>query len=124
MYATDLVKTIQAIASLLDDGGAQGFSVPHPFRFAILRNEIEHWGHGFTYQQTERYRYPSPWKVEVSLEHAMPRISDYLNAISLAGLRLSASVEPSVTDEFRQIAPDKAAWVRAYWLSFVFRSRR
>jgi SAM-dependent methyltransferase len=124
MYATDLVKTIQAIASLLDDDGALVFSVPHPFRFAILRNEIEHWGHGFAYQQTEPYRYPSPWKVEVSLEHAMPRISDYLNAISLAGLRLTACVEPSVTDELRQIAPDKAAWMDRYVGIIIFRGEK
>jgi SAM-dependent methyltransferase len=124
MYATDLAKTIQVIASLLDDGGALVFSVPHPFRFAILRNEIEHWGHGFAYQQTEPYRYPSPWKVEVSLEHAMPRISDYLNAISLAGLRLTACVEPGVTDEFRQIAPDKAAWMDRYVGIIIFRAEK
>lgn len=124
MYATDLAKTIQVTARLLDNGGALVFSVPHPFRFAILRNEIEHWGHGFAYQQTEPYRYPSPWKVEVSLEHAMPRISDYLSAISSAGLRLTACVEPGVTDEFRQIAPDKAAWMDRYVGIIIFRAEK
>ena len=124
MYATDLAKTIQVIASLLDNGGALVFSVPHPFRFAILRNEIEHWGHGFAYQQTEPYRYPSPWRVEVSLEHAMPRISDYLNAISLSGLRLTACVEPGVTEEFRRIAPDKAAWMDRYIGIIIFRAEK
>ena len=124
MYASDLAKTIQLIASLLDDGGALVFSVPHPFRFAISRNEIEHWGHGFAYQQTEPYRYPSPWKAEVSLEHAMPRISDYLNAIALAGLKLTACVEPGVTDEFRQMAPDKAAWMDMYVGILIFRAEK
>jgi SAM-dependent methyltransferase len=58
MYACDLVSTIKVIAALLADNGALVFSIPHPFRFAILRNEIEGWGHGFAYQQTESYRYP------------------------------------------------------------------
>jgi hypothetical protein len=33
------------------------------------------------------------------LEHPMPRIGDYLNAIASAGLRLTACEEPCVTQE-------------------------
>lgn len=122
MYARDLVGTIKVIASLLADHGALVFSIPHPFRFAILRNEIEGWGHGFAYQQTESYRYPSPWKAEVSLEHPMPRISDYLNAIASAGLRLTACEEPCVTQELREIAPEKAEWMDRYVGIILFRA--
>jgi hypothetical protein len=50
MYAHDLVSTIKVIADLLDDDGVLVFSVP-PFRFAILRKEIEDWGHGFAYNK-------------------------------------------------------------------------
>jgi SAM-dependent methyltransferase len=124
MYAHDLVSTIKVIADLLDDDGVLVFSVPHPFRFAILRNEIEGWGHGFAYQQTACYRYPSPWKAEVSIEHPMPRISDYLNAIASAGLRLTACVEPCVTEEFREIAPAKADWMDKYVGIIIFRAEK
>jgi SAM-dependent methyltransferase len=124
MYARDLLGTTKAIASILAEDGAFVFSVPHPFRFAILRNEIESWGHGFAYQQTGPYRYPSPWKAEVSLEHPMPRISDYLNAISSAGLRLTACVEPYVTEDLREIAPEKAAWMDRYVGITIFRADR
>lgn len=122
MYAHDLMTTMETIADLLADDGALVFSVPHPFRFAILRNQIESWGHGFAYQQTEPYRYPSPWKADVTLEHPMPRISDYLNAIASAGLRLTACREPSVTQEFREIAPEKAEWMDRYVGIILFRA--
>jgi SAM-dependent methyltransferase len=124
MYARDLVSTLKVIANLLADDGALVFSVPHPFRFAILRNEIEGWGHGFAYQQTEPYRYPSPWKAEVYLEHPMPRISDYLNAIASAGLRLTTCEEPCVTQKFREIAPEKAEWMDRYVGIILFRANK
>ncbi|HEV2646881.1 MAG TPA: class I SAM-dependent methyltransferase [Acidobacteriaceae bacterium] len=114
MYARDVDVMVATLAQLLAAGGALVFSVPHPFRFAILKNEIEGWGHGFAYQQTGPYRYPSPWKPEVALEHGMPRVSDYLNAISAAGLRVTACEEPGVTEEFRARAPEKAAWMDRY----------
>jgi hypothetical protein len=102
------------LRSLLAPGGALVISVPHPFRFAILRKEIEGWGHGRAYQQTAPYRYPSPWKEDVLLEHAMPRVSDYINAIAAAGLRIEAVDEPAVTEQFRLTAPEKAAWMDRY----------
>ena len=114
MYATDLAKAVQTLRNLLAPGGALVISVPHPFRFAILRNEIEGWGQGFAYQQTAPYRYPSPWKPELLLEHAMPRVSDYINAIASAGLRLDAADEPAVSAQFREAAPEKAAWMDRY----------
>jgi 2-polyprenyl-3-methyl-5-hydroxy-6-metoxy-1,4-benzoquinol methylase len=114
MYATDLGSIVKTLATLLAPGGALVFSVPHPFRFAVLKSEIEGWGHGFSYQQTGLYRYPSPWKAEIFLEHPMPRVSDYLNAIAAAGLRLTACEEPAVTDEFRMASPEKAGWMDRY----------
>jgi hypothetical protein len=98
-------------------------SVPHPFRFAILRNEIEGWGHGRAYQMTAPYRYPSPWKSDLYLEHSMPRISDYLNAIADAGLRIQSVDEPAVTEELRAVAPEKAAWMDRYVGIFLIRAR-
>ena len=114
MYAASLAEAVQMLRSLLAPGGELVISVPHPFRFAILRNEIEGWGHGFAYQQTAPYRYPSPWKEDLLLEHAMPRVSDYINAIAAAGLRIEAVDEPAVTAEFRLTAPEKAAWMDRY----------
>ena len=104
-------------------GGALVFSVPHPFRFAILKNEIEGWGHGFAYQRTQPYRYPSPWKSDVYLEHAMPRVSDSINAIASAGLRLVFCEEPGVTDELRNISLEKSAWMDRYVGIVVFRAQ-
>ena len=114
MYAANLAETILTLRNLLARGGDLVISVPHPFRFAILRNEIEGSGHGFAYQQTLPYRYPSPWKEDVFLKHAMPRVSDYINAILAAGLSIEAVDEPAVTEEFRKIAPEKAAWMDRY----------
>lgn len=114
MYAANLRETLADLASLLAPGGTLVFSVPHPFRFAILRNEIEGWGHGYAYQQTGTYRYPSPWKSDILLEHAMPRISDYMNAVIDAGLKIKAVDEPAVTEEFRALFPQKAAWMDRY----------
>jgi SAM-dependent methyltransferase len=114
MYAANLTEAVQMLRSLLDPGGELVISVPHPFRFAILRNEIEGWGHGRAYQQTAPYRYSSPWKEDVLLEHAMPRVSDYINAIASAGLRIDAVDEPAVTEDFRLTAPEKAAWMDRY----------
>jgi SAM-dependent methyltransferase len=114
MYAASLADAVQMLRSLLAPGGELVISVPHPFRFAILRNEIEGWGHGRAYQQTAPYRYPSPWKEDVLLEHAMPRVSDYINAIASAGLRIEAVDEPAVTEQFRRMAPEKAAWMDRY----------
>jgi SAM-dependent methyltransferase len=114
MYAASLAKAVQMLRSLLAPGGELVTSVPHPFRFAILRNEIEGWGHGRAYQQTAPYRYPSPWKEDVLLEHAMPRVCDYFNAIAAAGLRIDAVDEPAVTGQLREIAPEKAAWMDRY----------
>ena len=122
MYAANLTEAVQTLRSLLAPGGALVISVPHPFRFAILRNEIEGWGHGFAYQQTAPYRYPSPWKEDLLLEHAMPRISDYINAISASGLSLDAVDEPAVTEQFREIAPEKAAWMDHYVGILILRS--
>jgi SAM-dependent methyltransferase len=114
MYAANLTEAVQTMRNLLVPGGTLVISVPHPFRFAILRNEIEGWGHGFAYQKTAPYRYPSPWKAELLLEHAMPRASDYINAITATGLRIEAVDEPAVTEKFREIAPEKAAWMDRY----------
>lgn len=124
MYARDLANTMKMIANRLADDGAVVFSVPHPFRFAILRNEIEGWEHGFAYQRTEPYRYPSPWNAEISLEHSMPRVSDYLNAIASAGLKLTACEEPRVTEDFRRLAPEKAQWMDRYIGIILFRAER
>ncbi len=123
MYAQDLEGTLAKFAGLLAPGGVLIISVPHPFRFAILRNEIEGWGHGAAYQQTGTYRYPSPWKPDVALEHAMPRVSDYLNAVANAGLRLTHCEEPQVTGHFRDIAPEKAAWMDRYVGIIILRAQ-
>ena len=124
MYASHLNRMVQTLAGLLTPGGALVFSVPHPFRFAVLRAEREGWGCGFAYQQAGPYRYPSPWDAQILLEHATPRISDYLNAITLAGLRLTLCKEPSVTNEFRKLAPGKAAWIDRYVGVIIFRAER
>jgi SAM-dependent methyltransferase len=123
MYAANLEQTLRMLSGLLVPGGEMVISVPHPFRFAILRNEIEGWGHGFAYQKTAPYRYPSPWKEDVLLEHAMPRVSDYANAIAAAGLRIEMVDEPDVTEELREIAPEKAAWMDRYVGILIFRAR-
>jgi 2-polyprenyl-3-methyl-5-hydroxy-6-metoxy-1,4-benzoquinol methylase len=123
MYAADLRGIVSTLATLLTPGGALIFSVPHPFRFAILKSEIEGWGHGFSYQQTGAYRYPSPWKPEIVLEHAMPRVSDYFNAIAAAGLRITACEEPAVTEVFRTASPEKAAWMDRYVGILIFRAQ-
>ena len=122
MYARDLAGTVMALAGLLRPGGALTISVPHPFRFAVLKSEIEGWGLGFAYQQTQVYRYPSPWKPEVLLQHAMPRVADYVNAIASAGLRIVACEEPPVTEELRVAAPEKAEWMDRYVGIMVFRA--
>ena len=122
MYAAELRNIVCSLAGLLAPGGALVFSVPHPFRFAILKNEIEGWGHGFAYQQTGSYRYPSPWKSDVLLEHGMPRVSDYLNAIAGAGLRVTACDEPKATEELRARSPEKAAWMDRYVGILIFRA--
>jgi SAM-dependent methyltransferase len=122
MYAANLAETVQRLRDLLAPGGDLVISVPHPFRFAILRNEIEGWGHGFAYQQSGPYRYPSSWKADVLLEHAMPLVSDYANAVAAAGLRIEAMDEPAVTEEFRKIAPEKAAWMDRYVGILIFRA--
>jgi SAM-dependent methyltransferase len=122
MYAANLGEALETLRNLLAPGGDLVISVPHPFRFAILRNEMEGWGHGCAYQKTAPYRYPSPWKEEVLLEHAMPRVSDYANAIAASGLRIEAVDEPEVTEELRTIAPEKAAWMDRYVGILIFRA--
>jgi len=114
MYSANLTQAVTSLRTLLRPATALVISVPHPFRFAILRNEIEGWGHGLAYQKTAPYRYPSPWKEDVLLEHAMPRVSDYVNAIVAAGLTIDAVDEPPVTQELRKIAPENAAWMDRY----------
>lgn len=124
MYAKDLTEAVQTMAQLLVPGGRLTLSVPHPFRFAILRNELEGWPLGAAYQRTEAYRYPSPWKPELRLEHAMPKISDYLNAFAKAGLKVLQCEEPGVSAEFRDAAPEKAAWMDRYIGIIVFQMER
>jgi SAM-dependent methyltransferase len=124
MYARNAGETVGALADLLRPGGALVVSVPHPFRFAILKQELEGWGHGLAYQKTEPWRYPSPWNPDLFLEHATPRISDYLNAVAAVGLRLTACEEPAATEEFRALAPEKAAWMDRYVGIFVFRAEK
>jgi SAM-dependent methyltransferase len=114
MYARNIRQTLSDIAALMKSGGALILSVPHPFRFALLKSELDDWEPGAAYQYTAPYRYPSPWKPDLYLEHAMPRVSDYLNALTDAGLRLVQCDEPAVTDEVRSIAPEKAAWMDRY----------
>lgn len=123
MYASNLREATMTLRSLLTRGGYLVISVPHPFRFAILKNEIEGWAHGFAYQKTDPYRYPSPWKEDVLLEHAMPRFSDYFNAIAAAGLLVENVEEPCVTERFREVAPEKAAWMDRYVGILIFRAR-
>jgi SAM-dependent methyltransferase len=122
MYAASLTETVRTLRNFLAPGGDLVISVPHPFRFAILRNEIEGWGHGYAYQKIAPYRYPSPWKEDLLLEHAMPRVSDYANAIAGAGLRIEAMDEPAVTEELRERAPEKAAWMDRYVGILIFRA--
>jgi SAM-dependent methyltransferase len=122
MYSSNLAETVGTLRSILAPGGDLVISVPHPFRFAILRNEIEGWGQGFAYQKIAPYRYPSPWKNDVFLEHAMPRVSDYANALAAAGLRIDAVDEPAATEEVRKIAPEKAAWMDRYVGILIFRA--
>jgi len=124
MYARNLTGTVKAIAQFLARSGVFVLSVPHPFRFAVLKSELEGWGHGFAYQQTQPYRYPSPWKSDMYLEHAMPRVSDYLNAMLEAGLRITGCEEPMPTEELRRVAPDKAEWMDRYVGIIVFRAER
>ncbi|HLH31101.1 MAG TPA: class I SAM-dependent methyltransferase [Terriglobia bacterium] len=124
MYARDLATTLRDAAALLAPSGVFVLSVPHPFRFAVLRNEIEGWGHGFAYQRTEPYRYPSPWKPEVLLEHSMPRMSDYINAITTAGLSIVGCEEPAPTEDLRQLAPEKAKWMDRYVGTVIFRCEK
>lgn len=54
----------------------------------------------------------------------MPRVSDYLNALTDAGSRLAGCEEPVVTDEFRRIAPEKAAWMDRYVGIVIFRAEK
>jgi SAM-dependent methyltransferase len=122
MYAVSLTETVRTLRNFLAPGGDLVISVPHPFRFAILKNEIEGWGHGYSYQKIAPYRYPSPWKEDLLLEHAMPRVSDYANAIAAAALRIEAVDEPAVTEEFRKIEPEKAAWMDRYIGILIFRA--
>lgn len=124
MYARDLGQTVKDFAVLLKPGGALVVSVPHPFRFALLKSELGHWEPGAAYQHTAAYRYPSPWKAELYLEHAMPRVSDYLNALTDAGLRLMECDEPAVTEEFRGMAPEKAAWMDRYVGILILRAEK
>jgi ubiquinone/menaquinone biosynthesis C-methylase UbiE len=123
MYTSDLRAAVKTFTSLLLPGGTLVVSVPHPFRLAIFRNEIEGWGHGRAYQQTGAYRYRSPWKADALLEHAMPRISDYLNAFSDAGFRLLTCEEPPISDELRTRSPEKAAWMERYVGTILFKAR-
>ena len=123
MFARYLQQIVKTLVTFLSPGGSLVFSVPHPFRFAVLKNEIEGWELGKAYHHTAPYSYPSPWKAELMLEHAMPRISDYLNAIASAGLRVTACEEPTVTDEFRRVAPEKAEWMDRYVGIIVFRTQ-
>jgi SAM-dependent methyltransferase len=122
MYARSLTEALRTLRGLLAPGGDLVFSAPHPFRFAILRNELEGCGHGHAYQRTGMYKYHSPWKDDVFLEHAMPRVSDYANAIVASGLRIDAVEEPVVTDDLRKIAPDKAEWMDRYIGILIFRA--
>lgn len=121
MYSTTLTATVSTFRDLLREGGTLAISVPHPFRFAILKNEREGWPHGKAYQRTDTYRYPSPWKADILLEHAMPRISDYLNAFAEAGFRLVSCEEPGVTEAFRDLSPEKAEWMDRYVGIVAFR---
>ncbi len=123
MYAANQAQAIRAMAGLLVAGGTLVFSVPHPFRFAILRNEIEGWGLGYAYQRTAPYRYPSPWKSDIFIEQPMLRFCDHLNAVATAGLRLESVDEPPPTEELRKIAPEKAAWMDRYVGIAIFRAR-
>lgn len=124
MYARDIGQTVRAFVALVKPGGALVFSVPHPFRFALLKSELGDWEPGAAYQHTAPYRYPSPWKPDLYLEHAMPRVSDYLNVLPGAGLRLVQCDEPAVTEEFRRIAPEKAAWMDRYVGIMIFRAEK
>lgn len=124
MYARSISETVQTMSGLLKDHGSFVLSVPHPFRFALLKSELEEWKPGAAYQHTAPYRYPSPWNPDMYLEHAMPRISDYLNALVQAGLHLAECDEPRVTEEFRNIAPEKAAWMDQYVGIMIFRAEK
>lgn len=124
MYAADLRAAVASMADVLAPMGTLVVSVPHPFRFAILRNEREGWGPGDAYQQTGAYRYPSPWDDAVFLEHGMPRISDYVNAFANAGLRIEAMDEPGPTEELRSLSPEKAAWMDRYVGILILKARR
>lgn len=124
MYARDIRETVRGFAGLLKPGGALVISVPHPFRFALLKSELGFGEPGAAYQHTAAYRYPSPWKPELFLEHAMLRVSDYLNALTDAGLRLAGCEEPVVTEEFQRIAPVKAAWMDRYVGIVIFRAEK
>ncbi len=124
MYAENLIATVQTMSDLLVKDGILTVSVPHPFRFAILRNEREGWPLGTAYQRVESYRYPSPWKPDVYLQHSMPRVSDYLNAFAQAGFVLERCDEPTVTSELRNLAAAKADWMDRYVGIAVFRLRK
>jgi hypothetical protein len=48
-----------------------------------------------------------PWKTDVMLKHAMPRISDYLNVLSGAACDFLPVKNPGVSDELHHLFPEK-----------------
>lgn len=52
MYARDIGQTVRDFAGLLKEGGALVLSVPHPFRFALLKSELGFGEPGAAYQHT------------------------------------------------------------------------
>jgi SAM-dependent methyltransferase len=124
MYAENLHSVLREISRRLKPGGAVVCSVPHPFRFVALKRERHDLEYGRAYCHTGLFTYPSMWNPAGTLSHRLPRVSDYLNALTEAGLVLEKVEEPKVTDRLRAIAPEKAAWMERYFGILLFRARR
>ncbi len=113
-YSSNLSKTLADIRGLLELGGVLVVTTPHPFRFVREKMDRFNLSASEAYREESPYSFPALWDSSVTLTHATPTFSTFINSLIAAGFAIEQLVEPDLSEEQKEKFPHKKEWMDNY----------